>query len=78
MYMWKVFDAQCPVAWMMWGGAPASAREVAPLARMDWPAISDGKKRRNLHMNQEGVGTVPDIHNQSSGLKGWSVLWEEM
>jgi len=48
---------------MMLGGTPASAREVAPPARMDWPAISDGKKQRNLLMNQECVGMVPHLCN---------------
>ena len=48
-----------PIAWIMDGGTPCSAKEVAPPARMDCPATDESKNRRRRRVKKERVGTWP-------------------
>ena len=43
MYMKNASDDQRPMNWMRDGGMPFSAKEVAPPALIDWPAMSFSK-----------------------------------
>ena len=38
---------------------PISASDVAPPARIDWPAMEEGKKSCSRPMNHARVGIVP-------------------
>ena len=58
------------MACMMEGGTPFSAREVAPPALSDWPAVSESKNRRNRRMKKERVGTEPLLVSHRGELKG--------
>ena len=60
------------------GGTPCSAREVAPPARMDWPAMSLSKKVRSRLMKKSLVGTVPFEVNHKGDDKGKNESREEM
>ena len=46
------------MACMIDEGTPFSARDVAPLALNDWPAVSELKKCRNCLMEKDLVGRV--------------------
>ena len=50
------------------GAVPHSAKAVALLARIDWPAMEFGKKCRRCVMNHIRVGMVPLVCSHSSGL----------
>jgi len=49
---------------------PFSAREVAPPAQSDWPAVSELKNRRKRLMKKERVGIVPRLVSHSGKLNG--------
>jgi hypothetical protein len=56
MYLLNVSDAHLPMACIIEGGMLFSAREVAPPAQNDWPAISELKNQCNCRMKKEQVG----------------------
>ena len=58
------------MACMMEGGAPFSAREVAPPALSDWPAVSESKNCCNRHMKKEHIGMEPLLVSHKGELKG--------
>ena len=66
----KASDAHLPMAWIIEGGTPFSAREVAPPALSDCPAVSESKKRRKRVIKKDRVGTAPELVNQRGELKG--------
>ena len=63
-------EAHLPMACIIDGGTPFSAREVAPPALSDWPAVSESKNRRNRRMKKERVGMVPLLVSHSGELNG--------
>jgi hypothetical protein len=52
------------------GGTPFSAREVAPPALSDWPAVSESKKRRRRLMKKDHMGMDPLLVSHKGELKG--------
>ena len=52
------------------GGMLFSARDVAPLALSDWPAVSALKNCCSCHMKKERVGTDPLLVSHKGELKG--------
>jgi hypothetical protein len=52
------------------GGTPFSAKEVAPPARMDWPAMSLLKKSLMRRMKKDREGREPSARSQRSEEKG--------
>ena len=66
----KVSEAHLPMACMIDGGTPFSARDVALLALNDWPAVSELKKCRNRLMKKDLVGITPLLVNHRGELKG--------
>jgi len=69
-----VSEAHRPIACIIDGGTPFSARDVAPLALSDCPAVSESKNQRNLQMKKDRVGMVPLLVSHKGGLNGnsWS------
>jgi len=59
MYMKKASEDHRPMNCIREGGTPFSAKEVAPPARIDWPATSLSKKCLNRVMKKLLVGTRP-------------------
>ncbi len=54
------------------GGTPFSAREVAPPARIDWPATELSKKKRRRLMKNDRVGTWPlDVNHKGDDAGKW-------
>ena len=66
----KASEAHLPMAWIIEGGTPFSASDVAPPARKDCPAVSELKKCRKHLMKKERVGTAPLLINQRGELRG--------
>ena len=58
------------MAWIKLGGTPFSAREVAPPARIDWPATSDSKKIFIRRMKKDLEGREPSARSQRSEENG--------
>ena len=52
------------------GGTPFSARDVAPLAHRDGPAVSELKKCGKCLIKNEHMGTTPLLVNQRGELRG--------
>ena len=63
-------DAHHPMACMIEGGTPFSAREVAPPALSDWPAVSESKKWCKRRMKKDQVGMDPLLVIHKGGLNG--------
>ena len=63
-------EAHLLMACIIEGGTPFLARDVAPPALRDWPAVSESKNRRSLRMKKERVGIVPLLVSHKGELKG--------
>ena len=61
MYIWKVLEAQHPIAWMQSGGTPARARAVTPPEHKEWPPKLPEKWVRKCRRYQDLVGTEPEL-----------------
>jgi hypothetical protein len=58
------------MAWIIEGGTPFSASDVAPPACRDCPAVSESKKQCKHLMKKEHVGTAPLLVSQRGELRG--------
>ena len=58
------------MTWIIDGGTPFSARDVAPPAHRDCPAVSELKKCCKHLMKKERVGMAPLLVNQRGELRG--------
>ena len=64
IYILKASDAHLPMAWMIEGGTPFSARDVAPPALSDCPAVSELKKCLKHLIKNDRVGMTPVLVSQ--------------
>jgi len=58
------------MAWIIEGGTPFSASNVALPAHKDCPAVSELKKHHKCLMKKEHVGTAALLVNQRGELRG--------
>ena len=63
-------EAHLLMACIIDGGTLFSARDVAPPALRDWPAVLELKNRQSLRMKKERVGIVPLLVSHNGELKG--------
>lgn len=70
MYILKALDACLPMAWMIEGGTPFWARDVAPPALSNCPAVSELKKCCKCLIKNDQVGKTPVLVNQRGELSG--------